>query len=124
MNALGWIIGPQLIGIIFMLVGYISMRFPPKKINYLYGYRSPTAMKNQDYWDEANRYAPRFMIKAGLIVTLVGIALATILQLAKLTTETYMLTMSISVIPAAIGTSVMLMTSTEKHLTRTFEQKS
>ncbi len=42
----------------FMLVVAVLYKlFPPKKINYLYGYRTPRSMQNLDIWKEANRFA-------------------------------------------------------------------
>ena len=40
-------------GILFLL-GIIFWRFPPKKINSLYGYRNHKTMQNQQIWDFAN----------------------------------------------------------------------
>ncbi len=36
---------PNLIGAIFIIAGLIMLIFPPKKINSLYGYRTPRSMK-------------------------------------------------------------------------------
>jgi len=38
---------PFLMGLIFVITALISLRFPPKKINNLYGYRTGKSMKNQ-----------------------------------------------------------------------------
>lgn len=40
-------------GVLF-LISIIFWKFPPKKINSLYGYRTPKAMQNQQIWDFAN----------------------------------------------------------------------
>jgi len=40
-------------GLLFVL-SLIFWKFPPKKINSLYGYRTHKAMLNQDIWDFAN----------------------------------------------------------------------
>ncbi|WP_298766873.1 SdpI family protein [uncultured Polaribacter sp.] len=40
-------------GLLF-LISIIFWKFPPKKINGLYGYRTPKAMQNQQIWDFAN----------------------------------------------------------------------
>lgn len=40
-------------GLLF-LISIIFFKFPPKKINSLYGYRTPKAMQNQQIWDFAN----------------------------------------------------------------------
>lgn len=40
--------------------------WPPKKINHLYGYRSPQSMKNQHNWDLANAYSADLLMYAGI----------------------------------------------------------
>lgn len=62
---LQFIIGPLL-----LLLSIVFKHFPPKKINYLYGYRTKRSMKNQETWDEANRYSPNLMILVSIITTL------------------------------------------------------
>ena len=56
----------------FSLAGYITKRFPPKKINHLYGYRTKTSMRNQEVWDFAQRYSAREMIKLGIIMLILA----------------------------------------------------
>jgi len=34
-----------------ILAGFIMLKWPPKKINSLYGYRTKRSMKNQENWD-------------------------------------------------------------------------
>lgn len=123
MDWLNWIIGPQLIGIIFMLAGCIQKRFPPKKINALYGYRMPSSMKNQETWDEANHYAARYMARTGGVLLLLGTVITAVLSVINLEHETFMLINAMLLIPSAIGFSVALIVSTEKHLSRKFDNK-
>jgi uncharacterized membrane protein len=52
-------------GLIFMVMGYIMRKKPPKEINGLYGYRTPRAMKNQKIWDYAQVYSAKVMMKYG-----------------------------------------------------------
>jgi len=54
--------------LIFMLmVSFIFVKFPPKKINYIYGYRTKRSMANQEIWKVANTYSARLMVKIILI---------------------------------------------------------
>ena len=46
-------------GGIFLLAGYIQFRFPPKKINHLYGYRTSTSMRSQECWDFAQTFSAK-----------------------------------------------------------------
>lgn len=40
-------------GVLFV-ISILFWKFPPKKINNIYGYRTPKAMQNQKIWDFAN----------------------------------------------------------------------
>jgi uncharacterized membrane protein len=61
-----------LVGFIFLISAIITLIFPPKKINYLYGYRTPASMKNQEVWDFAQRYSGLKMVQAGVFLMLVS----------------------------------------------------
>lgn len=56
-------------GLLFVLVGLIMTKFPPKKINYLYGYRTRSSMQNQERWDFAQKFSSVKMIQYGLILS-------------------------------------------------------
>ena len=59
------IIGPAI-----LLIAIIFKLFQPKKINYLYGYRTSRSMKSQEAWKAANRMsANAFLISALIVVT-------------------------------------------------------
>ena len=60
-------------GLIFLLAGYIQHRFPPKKINHLYGYRTSSSMKSQESWDFAQRYSAKKMMQMGIYITTLGL---------------------------------------------------
>ena len=50
-------------------------KFPPKKINALYGYRTSSSMKNQKRWDFAQIYSSAEMIKIGflnIVISFIG----------------------------------------------------
>lgn len=64
---------PSSSGIIFILIGFLMLKFPPKKINGLYGYRTSSAMKNQEIWNFSQKYASIEMIKLGTFLTLSSI---------------------------------------------------
>lgn len=61
---------PLITGSIFMFGGLIMLVFPPKKINWLYGYRTTSSMKNQERWDFAQRYSAKETIKVGGLLLL------------------------------------------------------
>lgn len=57
-----------LVGGIFALAGFIMLKFPPKKINHLYGYRTSLSMQSQEHWDFAQGIAAKKMIQLGLLI--------------------------------------------------------
>lgn len=57
-------------GCIFMLVGLFLLKFPPKKINTLYGYRTNKAMLTQERWNFAQKYASIQLIIIGFTLAL------------------------------------------------------
>ncbi|RYF74690.1 MAG: SdpI family protein [Cytophagaceae bacterium] len=48
--------------LIILICGLIFKKYPPKKINYLYGYRSSRSMLNDDTWVTANQLAARSLV--------------------------------------------------------------
>jgi uncharacterized membrane protein len=59
-------------GFIFVVVGLILRFFPPAKINWVYGYRTGTSMRNQETWNRANRYAAQLLWQFGLLLLVIG----------------------------------------------------
>lgn len=64
---------PILVGPIFMIAGIVMLLFPPKKINYLYGYRTKNSMKNIDRWNFAQNYSAKIMIWTGFFFSLTSL---------------------------------------------------
>ena len=59
-------------GLVTLGFGLIPKIVKPKKINSWYGYRTDMSMKNQDTWDEGNRYSSNQYILAGIILLILG----------------------------------------------------
>ncbi|GAA0872666.1 SdpC immunity protein SpdL [Gangjinia marincola] len=55
---------------LLILLGYIYRYFPPKKINYLYGYRTRRSMANQQIWNYANKVGAKMIILWGWLLAL------------------------------------------------------
>lgn len=117
-----WIIGPQLIGVVYFIAGYIQKRFPPKKINNLYGYRTAAATKNQETWDEANRYSALVMIKSGLILLIAGLILSFLFQVIPMPEKIKFALTYLLILASAMGSAIIMLTSTERHLEKTFDE--
>lgn len=64
---------PVVSGLIFILAGYVMLKFPPKNINSIYGYRTNSSMKNKERWDFAQTYSAMESIKLGALLSLIGI---------------------------------------------------
>lgn len=62
-----------LVGSLVIIIGLIFKFFPPKKINWLYGWRSGFSMRNQDIWDEAQKYGANLVTIGGLALLLIGL---------------------------------------------------
>ncbi|RRO13974.1 SdpI family protein [Flavobacteriaceae bacterium 14752] len=76
-------------GIIFVVAGLILLKNPPKEINWLYGYRSKTSMKNQKIWDFAQTYSAKVMMKLGLaliFISLLGLIYTPTIEIALMLT--------------------------------------
>lgn len=65
-------------GIIFIATGLIMKKFPPKKINSLYGYRTPSSMKSQERWDFAQIYGAKELMKTGVVLCLFSLVVVII----------------------------------------------
>lgn len=63
---------PVLTGAIFSLTGWIIMTFPPKSINKLYGYRTPSSTKSQERWNFAQHYSAKEFVRMGIILMLIS----------------------------------------------------
>ena len=63
---------PFVLGIVFLIIGIVLYFFPPKKINYIYGYRTSSSMENQEKWNFAQRYSAIKMIQGSLFLLAVS----------------------------------------------------
>lgn len=64
MNTYEFLLGPFLI----LLVGPLYYFFPPKGMNPVYGYRTPSSMKNDRNWELANRWASQFFLILAILL--------------------------------------------------------
>ena len=63
---------PVMTGVLFVIAGIIMLKFPPKDINSLYGYRTKSSMQNKERWAFAQKYSAIEMAKLGGLLTLSG----------------------------------------------------
>ena len=64
-----------IIGPLMLVLALLFRKFPPKKINDLYGYRTARSMKSEEAWVYANRYSANGLLVVALCVALVQISL-------------------------------------------------
>ena len=94
-----------------LLLGWFLKKFPPKKINHLYGYRTQRSMKNQATWEAANTYSSLVFFKVSLYSFFIPVAL-------------YFLYPQLNVLITIITNSLLLLYvlyATEKHLKARFD---
>jgi len=58
--------------LLLSVVAFIFKFFPPRKINYLYGYRTSSSMKNIENWNLANKYSSNLMLTSMLFLLFVS----------------------------------------------------
>ena len=74
MEAINEFINPALLcGIVFLIAGIVTKRFPPKQINYLYGYRTARSMRSLEEWNYAQKYSAIKMIQIATFLILISI---------------------------------------------------
>ncbi|QAA33112.1 SdpI family protein [Clostridium manihotivorum] len=56
-----------IIGLVFALIGWMLMKYPPENINSSLGYKTPFAMKNKETWKEGNRFCGKMLFIGGII---------------------------------------------------------
>ncbi len=104
-----------LVGAIFSLVGVITYKFPPKKINHLYGYRTPLSMQSQEHWDYAQKISAKKMIQIGLFLLTFGL-----LSLFFTVSDVFALALPLLLI---FGTVIYLFISVERALKKKFPKR-
>ena len=102
------------IGPLMLVIFLIFKRYPPKKINHTYGYRTKRSMKNQDTWDVANKYSLDWMIKMSALLTISQIVFYFLLP------EDYAILLSVGLLLLALVASFW---ATENHLKEMFDEE-
>ncbi len=64
---------PVSTGFVFFIAGIVMLKFPPKTINTLYGYRTKAAMQSQERWEFAQRYSAIKLVQIGLILMVIAL---------------------------------------------------
>jgi uncharacterized membrane protein len=106
---------PQLlVTAVFLLCGVIMMRFPPKKINPLYGYRTLASMRSEEAW----KFAQKLSARRFILLSAFSAVITLLVWLAELQEPWVPLIM----IASLIGGFIYMFKSVEKKLTQRFPQ--
>ena len=98
---------------LMLLIAWLLKKYPPKKINHLYGYRTKRSMKSQYTWDSANKYSALIFFKISLYSFLIPVAL-------------YFLYPQLNVLITIVTNTLLLfymLYATEKHLKNCFDSQ-
>ena len=101
-------------GLLVLVIGYMMLLWPPKRINWFYGFRTKYSMRNRQTWRKGNLYYTKMIMGTGLMS--IAIALACY----------YLLPFPVSLIIVVGFMIVMFMLSiqlTNDYLKRKFEEK-
>jgi uncharacterized membrane protein len=116
------LVGPHLIGLLYIIIGATQRYLPPKTPNRWYGYRTATAKTNQQTWDEANRYSGVYMMRAGAIVVVAGFVVYAATMLLHTPDDTQKIIDYTMLFGAAMGVGILSTVVTERHLQHTFKK--
>lgn len=64
---------PILTAPIYILAAILMLKYPPKNINSLYGYRTNRSRKSQESWDFAQKYSAKKMIVFSVVLIILAI---------------------------------------------------
>ncbi|HEY8364080.1 MAG TPA: SdpI family protein [Haloplasmataceae bacterium] len=94
----------SLFSVVMIVCGLLFIFKPPKKVNYILGYRTTMSMKNQETWDYAHQYSGKVWLITGIITALVAFPLVIALK----TLEIYEILMIILIVLESIAFLLMI----------------
>ncbi len=104
---------------IMILFGAIFTKTAPKKINYIFGYRTDISMKNRDTWEFAHKYIGKLWFRLGFLLIPVAV-----IPMLFVIGKTENVVGTVGLIVGFINTIVLIIPifSTEKALNKTFDK--
>ena len=105
--------------VVMILFGTMFMKSAPKKINYIFGYRTDMSMKNRDTWEFAHKYIGKLWFRFGLLLIPI-----TVIPMLFVISKTENIVGTVGLIVGFINTIVLIVPIffTEKALNRTFDK--
>ena len=104
---------------IMILFGSMFMKSAPKKINYIFGYRTDMSMKNRNTWEFAHKYIGRLWFRLGFLLIPI-----TVIPLLFVIGNSENVVGTVGLIVSFINTVVLIVPIffTEKALNRAFNK--
>ena len=105
---------------IMILFGKVFMRSAPKKINYIYGYRTDMSMKNRDTWEFAHKHIGKLWFRLGLLLIPI-----TVIPMLLVIGNSENVVATVGLIVSFVNTVTLIVPvfSTEKALNKTFDKE-
>ncbi len=108
-----WLVVHLAVGPLVFILAKVFQLWPPRKINHVYGYRTPRSMRNQDTWDEAQRYSTR-MLQYAALATIAFQVVA-----VRVWPDEWSILASVAFLVVALLATIV---ATERHLKATFDE--
>lgn len=102
------------VGILFMIIGAFLIKYPPKKINSLYGYRTSRSMQSHKAWHFSQRYSSKILFVLGVVNTILGVSSLFTVKLDDMISAV----ISIAIV---LGGVFIMFYKTEKQLEKRFD---
>ena len=105
--------------VVMILFGTMFMKSAPKKINYIFGYRTDMSMKNRDTWEFAHKYFGKLWFRLGLLLIPI-----TVIPMLFVISKTENIVGTVGLIVGFINTIVLIVPIffTEKALNKAFDK--
>ena len=105
--------------IVMILFGTMFMKSAPKKINYIFGYRTDMSMKNRETWEFAHKYIGKLWFRFGLLLIPI-----TVIPMLFVIGKTENIVGTVGLIVGFINTIVLIVPIffTEKALNKAFDK--
>ena len=104
---------------IMILFGAFFTKTAPKKINYIFGYRTDMSMKNRDTWEFAHKYFGKLWFRFGLLLIPI-----TVIPMLFVIGNSENVVATVGLIVSFVNTVTLIVPIffTEKALNRTFDK--
>lgn len=103
-------------GCIFLAIGKLMQRYPPRWPNYFYGYRTMSSLKSKQTFDAANGYSAALMARYGIFLIPFGFVTAMFFN------ERYWWAFLAVGMGAVLACVAALIVKTERHLSHRFDK--